>query len=41
MLPEHSTMVYISYVRVGLKDWQKIEDKARALFFDHLVSPDH
>ena len=39
MLPEHSTLVRITYVRLGLKDWQQIEDKARALFFDHLVSP--
>ena len=41
MLPEHSTLVRITYVRIGLKDWQQIEDKARALFFDHLVSPHH
>jgi hypothetical protein len=41
MLPEHSTLVRITYVRIGLKDGQQIEDKARALFFDHLVSAHH
>ena len=38
MLPDHSTLVRITYVRLGLKDWQQIEDTARALFLDHLVS---
>ena len=38
-IPDHNTQVSINYVRVGLTDWQRIEERARMLFRQSLRGP--
>ena len=37
-ISDHDTQVRIHYVRVGLPDWQRIEDKAKSIFLNGIRS---